>query len=1165
MFDERQFIARIEASDAESFGDYLRRPTAQEERALRAYFGEQRYERLHSLALRKRSLRGAAGRGTVIVIHGIMGAELTAFDSEGEECPVWVNLWRIMRGQLSRLRLADDGLAPFDPDWEARATGMMKKHYGELILSLSRRWRVWPFWFDWRKDLNIAAAKLHAEIESFLGEDDPAHIVAHSMGGLVARTFIQRFPRRWKAMAGKSGGTSGGRLIMLGTPNHGSFAVPQIITGLEKKVRQIAMIDAPHNRSEVLEIVNSFPGSYQMLPSPLVMPSMDPLYTAQTYQGFTVLQSHLDNARQHHQLLAGVVDPERMIYVAGDLQPTLSNIKNFARIADRKGYVSTMAGDGRVPHNLGLLPGVDTYYVVEGHGSLPSNSSILGALNDLLTVGSCDSLAREPHRVRGGLTRSMSQLVAAQEQAENEQIEAFLRRTSSRGPLEELESRPISDEERRVEDLLLRGFVETSNAGGELSRVVTPRRKRVIRISLRCGDICAPDEAQPPQGAAKARRADAVSVGHYIGILPQGAEMALDRAISDAPSNSASDDLLITQLSLRGTIRGELGEPFIIPDPRSGSRKRVIVAMGMGLPGRFGAPELTVMVRELCWALGRLGKRHLATVLIGGGHGNLEVEVAVEAWFEGIHQALHTGGGTALERVTFVEWYEDRIRGIHQAIEKAKEVFSSRLEVRYEPWSDGELRSLEKIAADRQYERRMRDLAERKRRFGDGAGMKSKSQPPDPAPTRITVNLEGETYRFGALTADASIPERVVPLDPKLVEDANRELVAASAEVSQREHGRFLERLLIPRDLRLALQTSAPLVLMLDATTARIHWEMVAQPPAVDIDQGSDQGDSDGAAKGGTFLGISRGLTRQLRTAFAPPPEPPPLARRRLRVLVVADPAEDDHLPGAEEEGVEVVDLFEAFNEVYAGTSDNHVEVTRLFGPRSATRTNVLRHLMLRRYDVVHFAGHCIYDEKDPAKSGWVFSGGTRLTANELDRVDRIPRFVFSNACESGITPDRSENRSASLAPSFAEAFFARGVSNFVCTAWPVDDLFARIFARELYSGLLGLQCVDEEAGLYKARDPLPMHRAMRDARRRVASVKSGLRTWGAYQHYGSPFYRFFHPDSMGKPAGTPAEKMAEENVQVKSNPKLKAKRRATAKAGSKARTVATGKTKGKG
>src|SRR5262249_26602068 len=122
-------------------------------------------------------------------------------------------------------------------------------------------------------------------------------------------------------------------------------------------------------------------------------------------------------------------------------------------------------------------------------------------------------------------------------------------------------------------------------------------------------------------------------------------------------------------------------------------------------------------------------------------------------------------------------------------------------------------------------------------------------------------------------------------------------------------------------------------------------------------------------------------------------------------------------------------------------------------------------------------------------------------------------KFVFSNACESGITPDRAEARTAALAPSFAEAFFARGVANFVCTAWPVNDRAARDFALRLYSGLLGLK-QEPEGGPYirDGNGPLPMHMAMRNARQSIAGDRFGVRTWGAYQHYGNPYLQFFDP-----------------------------------------------------
>ena len=163
---------------------------------------------------------------------------------------------------------------------------------------------------------------------------------------------------------------------------------------------------------------------------------------------------------------------------------------------------------------------------------------------------------------------------------------------------------------------------------------------------------------------------------------------------------------------------------------------------------------------------------------------------------------------------------------------------------------------------------------------------------------------------------------------------------------------------------------------------------------------------------------------------------------------------------------------------------------------------------------MLHYAGHCFFDPHDPAQSGWVFSNGVVISAYELERIDRVPPLVVCNACESGITPDRSGERSAGLMPSFAESFFAQGVANYVGTAWPVDDIAARLFATVLYGSLVGLELGHD--GQIQPADPQaparlkprPMHLAMLRARLAVARTSGGRGTSGAYQHYGNPYYR---------------------------------------------------------
>lgn len=1169
MFDEQSFITRVEMADTEELLDILSRPTVEEEKALRAHLGDERYQRMHGLALRRSITRGAGRepKGNVVVIHGIMGAELSV-SSGGDGDLTWVNAFRIMRGWLDRLRLGDDGRSEYLAKFKVRASGIMKRYYGELLLTLAENWNVRAFWFDWRKDLQLAADELNSQIDGWFGGDAPVHIVAHSMGGLAARTFMKKHKERWEAMwdrggAGRAAGTAGGRLIMLGTPNYGSFAIPQVATGIEGLVRKLALVDLVHSRRELLETFNSFVGSYQMLPSPFVMKAMERLYRSGTYGGYNVPQRHLDNAREHHQFLSDAIDAKRMIYVAGFDQPTYSNIKldaggaNFLPLDDLASYEVTLDGDGRVPHSLGFLKSngkpIQTYFIREEHGNLSSNTQILKALDELLETGRTNDLytdladAQAASRRAAQVEEQRAEMLREhleKEQAEDERrIQTSLRRMRGRGvPVgasvaarPEDESRDVeedadgrfSPEQRKVEEAITRGFLAYRDDEADATETVADDSAEIegglIEIGIDYGGV---ETVHQRARVSREYPVDAVAVGHYIGVQPQAAEWKLDEAVSRAllgrsDGDVEEADLILTQYTERGIIHGKLGEPFFLPDPRqsparkgdAGERQRLIVLAGMGEPGRFGVPELTVLARELCWALGRMDRKHLATILIGTGNGNLSMQEAVNAWMNGIRRAV-TGSkydvGRRLRRVTFVEIDPRKIALLQSLFEEEiKRQRKLGLEVTFRGYGRKEL---EKLKDDEL----KWDRADWKKRSAAGA------TPTNPAPTRVTLglDLDRKTYRVGAITADASVPEREIKIDPGVVMQANDELAGEQRAKMQLERGRFLEELLMPHDLRRQLYSRAPLVMVLDSTTARIHWEMVAQPSLVGIGESGGDGAPDEAFEfADDFLGTSRGFTRQLRTIFAPPPEPPPPPRRVLRVLVVADPAEDGHLPGAQEEGVAVADLFESYNTVYRDKAEvSRVEVKRLFGPVEATRTNVLRELMVRTYDVLHFAGHCVYEwDHDPEKSGWIFNFGRKevLSASELNRIDRVPKFIFSNACESGITPDRSGERNVNLAPSFAEAFFARGVANFVCTAWPIGDVAARVFAQTLYAGLLGY-----EDGTADNPDRRPerraagakrMFEAMRDARLAIARTADGRTTWGAYQHYGNPYFQFFY------------------------------------------------------
>jgi pimeloyl-ACP methyl ester carboxylesterase len=1126
-FDERAYIARIEAAGPDEFGALLRAPSAQEEDALRTYLGDARFDRMHEMAVMQGSgVRTLAQRqGNVIVIHGIMGGELTVLRN-GSQRQIWARVLRLAAGGIGDLRLDDHGRKEADPTRKVEATGIMKKHYGELILTLSANWDTRAFWFDWRRNLTVAASLLEARATEWFGADAPFHIVAHSMGGLVARTFILQYPQRWARMTELDPELRrGGRLIMLGTPNHGSFAIPQIMTGLEGMVRKLALIDLKHSRGDLQAIVSTFAGSYNMMPSPLRMPEVEPLYTAATWSPLRVAQDLLDEARRHHEALARVVDPKRMIYVAGANRPTLVGIDPMKNVHDEKAYKVSYDGDGRVPHRLGLLDGVDTYWVEVDHGALSSDVSVVNSLDELMRTGKSRTLPATKPSVRGDAANARAEMTVELE-LDEAALMANVRRTRAARAVAEDEPEYLSTDEREAEDLLTRGWLSgpdtAARSEGNALPADSTAARPVLQLRLVQGSIGDAKVLRSGKGAATLP-VDAIAVGHYRDVRPTNAELAIDRAITSAllkiPEAKLEEaQLIITQFTERGTIPGGLGQPFFVDDPRESRTGRVVVLAGMGRPGSFGTPELSVLVRELVWSIGWLGRRHLATVLIGAGNGNIDLDAAVRTWLRGITYALSgeltdaKAHPTRLETITFVEFDAKRALDIDAVLRESQDTYDTALvDLQYTPLPDAERSRLEK-----EYLATARRAAQREVQRLRAGGSPRPETDADTPPTRVSFARDGDIYRMGAITAHAAVPEREVKLDPRLVEKANNELAAERNADLQHERGRFMEQLLVPVEFRQHLATDAPLVLMLDATTARIHWEMVAQPlpgPAPTKDQQQDW-----------FLGTARGLTRQLRTTYAPPPEPPPPPRPLLRILVVADPAEDAHLPGAREEGIFVAQLFESFNTLYSEGDFGQVHVERLIGPRSATRTNVLRKIMSvpDRFDVLHFAGHCKYDKEDPSRSGWIFTDNEILSANELNRIDRIPKFVFSNACESGITPDRAEKRDAALAPSFAEAFFARGVANFVCTAWPVDDLAARLFALELYARLLGIdpgfpdQPKPGETPTISPRrsrlGPGAIHVGMHAARRAIMNRSYGARTWGAYQHYGNPHFRLFHP-----------------------------------------------------
>jgi pimeloyl-ACP methyl ester carboxylesterase len=222
----------------------------------------------------------------IILIPGLFGSKLRDRTTGVE---VWPGGWnRVLFSDYGELALA------FDPvtlevrrdDLEAfdiAEAVLGRDFYGPIIRTLvdfggyvraapgtpARRGerRLYVFPYDWRQDNVEQARGLEALIDAIRADyGDPAlrvDIVAHSMGGLIARYYLRYGPRDvldgMPSLVSLHGAQRVRKLILLGTPNFG--AVSALHGYLEGEPVGLGRI-----RPEVLATV---PSGYQLFPHPL--------------------------------------------------------------------------------------------------------------------------------------------------------------------------------------------------------------------------------------------------------------------------------------------------------------------------------------------------------------------------------------------------------------------------------------------------------------------------------------------------------------------------------------------------------------------------------------------------------------------------------------------------------------------------------------------------------------------------------------------------------------------------------------------------------------------------------------------------------------------------------------------------------------------------------
>jgi pimeloyl-ACP methyl ester carboxylesterase len=545
---------------------------------LEDYFGPENYEQLRDLArdAAKRSVRGGP---RVLILPGIMGSTLGRTRLLHTEDILWIDPIEVALGKLTALKL-DGGSSPY------HAVGTILFAYLKLKLRLKIAGFDADFFpYDWRRSLADAGEALADAIQQ---EKSDVMLAAHSMGGLVARAALARSGKKVT------------RLVMMGTPNYGSFAPVQVIRGTYDVVLKVARLDLRHTADELSDqVFNTFPGLYEMLPAPEKFSAIDLYHEANWPQaGPQPKEDLLLSVKTVIDKLAPA--DSRFFLIAGVNQDTVVGLRVDG---NEFSYEVSPDGDGTVPLDFARLvhiPENQIYYVEESHGSLPNNGAVESAVIDLLSKGSTAALPPQRPQAKRG-TRFVPES-ALREMAQRSPGSGQLGSADYRHLLDAVAAPPRSTD---IGIGAVAGgagviFAGTGSVGLDPFQHLTIGRRRQRRIEINLA-----------HGSLTDVNAPAYVLGNFRNVAPSGAARAIDQRLDGA----------ITEFTARRMLNGEIGSVFIVPVGRNLLPADMVLFAGLGSFDRFNADVQQLVAENVIRVLVRTRIDEFATILIGAGSG----------------------------------------------------------------------------------------------------------------------------------------------------------------------------------------------------------------------------------------------------------------------------------------------------------------------------------------------------------------------------------------------------------------------------------------------------------------------------------------------------------------------------------------------------------------
>jgi len=344
----------------------------------------------------------------VICIPGITGSVLKKGGKD-----VWnisgsavLNALRSLGGSVQDLKLEEDPIDVDDVDGITAPSVIRDVHlipgiwkidgYTKLVQHIEEKFdakrgeNLFEFPYDWRRDNRVASRQLATKAQGWLRDwrqksgNDGAKlvIVGHSMGGLIARHFIE-CREGWKDTR---------TLVTIGTPYGGSlYSLGTLVNG--KKIKFF----------DLTEVSRSMTALYQLLP-------VYPCYDGGDGQLVRVAETEIKNVDPakakaalafHHEIRDAVEENMKDQTYADtryDIRPIVGIEQPTAQSAVRDGDKvkllrrhgqDDLMGDGTVPRPSATpveLEGEgNAIYGAERHASLQNDDDVLFQLNGILT------------------------------------------------------------------------------------------------------------------------------------------------------------------------------------------------------------------------------------------------------------------------------------------------------------------------------------------------------------------------------------------------------------------------------------------------------------------------------------------------------------------------------------------------------------------------------------------------------------------------------------------------------------------------------------------------------------------------------------------------------------------------------------------------------------